>query len=343
MSIDYEAVRSVFLEQAGGSLDRIERLLGELVPAPGDRAKLWEVFRHLHTLKGDAATVDLKPLAERAHRGEDLVEELHGSGAPLDEAQLQRLFDLASDLRRSLAEARSVHHRSERLSDELQSLAVAVRRVPVGTLFRPFQGTVHHAAAAEGKKARLVILGDDVEIDARLAESLHEPLLHLVRNAVGHGLESPETRQAAGKPPVGTVTLSARSVRDRVEISVEDDGRGVDGAELARRTGSAPGPVSPERLLDWMTRPGLSTRDEVDELSGRGVGMDVVRQVVTRSRGFLELATEPGRGTTIRMLLPASVRSIEALEVLGADGTPVGLPAAPNDSRGRAGLIPSSP
>jgi two-component system chemotaxis sensor kinase CheA len=409
MTLDLEALRRVFLDEAEELLDSIEEAVGDLGDAPDDRSRVWDLFRYLHTLKGDAGTVGFPALAGRAHRAEDLVETLHGRATPVDEPLHDLLFDLAADLRltlhdeldgtprpedpalvarcqaalddpdrgtregtapagspgtgregrpggigrlavslasldrlvervsevtvahhrvarllaaeRPLAEVRDRHDEAERLLVDLQELALALRMVPVDRLFRRFQGTVHHAAAAEGKKARLVTEGDEVEIDARLAEALREPLLHMVRNAIGHGLEAPESRTAAGKDPTGTITLRARSRRDRVEISVGDDGAGVDVAALARRAGVALDEGVAAPVLDWMTRPGLSTREDAGEVAGRGVGMDVVRRQIDELRGSIELDTRPGEGTEIRLRLPSSVALVDALELVVADET----------------------
>jgi two-component system chemotaxis sensor kinase CheA len=166
----------------------------------------------------------------------------------------------------------------------------------------------------------LVIRGESQEIDKSLVERLLDPLLRLVRNAVVHGIEPPQERVAAGKPPQGRLILWAQPEGERVLISVEDDGRGVDLQSVtarARAEGwiSADQELSDELVLEWLCRPGFSTLEEADLSAGRGVGMDVVREVINAVGGNLWMKTQPGQGTIFTMQLPLTLMIIEALLV----------------------------
>ena len=195
-----------------------------------------------------------------------------------------------------------------RLFGELKDAAIQMRMVPLATITAPLPRAVRDIATAEGKDVQLLISGDDTELDRIILESLSEPLVHMVRNAVGHGIETPSEREAAGKPPRATVQLSAQQRGGTVEIVVSDDGRGVSPAliEEARQHGS---------LAAVLARPGFSTAAEVTELSGRGVGLDAVKRYVEGFGGTLEVRSEPGNGTEIILVLPLALALLEVLLV----------------------------
>jgi two-component system, chemotaxis family, sensor kinase CheA len=207
-----------------------------------------------------------------------------------------------------------------RLFGELKDAAIQMRMLPLATITAPLPRAVRDIATAEGKDVHLVIRGDDTELDRIILESLAEPLVHMVRNAVGHGIEAPAEREAAGKPPRATVELSAKQRGGTVEIVVSDDGRGVSPAliEEARLHGS---------LADVLARPGFSTATEVTELSGRGVGLDAVKRYVEGFGGTLGVQSEPGNGTAITLVLPLALALLEVLLVERA-GNVYGLPLA---------------
>jgi two-component system chemotaxis sensor kinase CheA len=177
---------------------------------------------------------------------------------------------------------------------------------------------VRDLARDSGKRVQLEITGQGTEIDKFLIERMMDPILHLVRNAVGHGIETVERRVAAGKPPDGTIRLSASTVGESVIIEIADDGAGIDIAAIAQRAPAKgirteEGVLDSRVLLDIICASGFSTRDEADRISGRGVGMDVVRGTVQELRGTLEVATEPGRGTTFTITLPLTLAVIDAI------------------------------
>jgi two-component system chemotaxis sensor kinase CheA len=207
-----------------------------------------------------------------------------------------------------------------RLFGELKDAAIQMRMLPLATITAPLPRAVRDIATAEGKDVQLLISGDDTELDRIILESLSEPLVHMVRNAVGHGIETPSEREAAGKPPRATVELCAKQRGGTVEIVVSDDGRGVSQALMdeAGRHGS---------LADVLARPGFSTAAEVTELSGRGVGLDAVKRYVEGFGGTLEVRSEPGNGTEIILVLPLALALLEVL-LVERGGNVFGLPLA---------------
>jgi len=207
-----------------------------------------------------------------------------------------------------------------RLFGELKDAAIQMRMLPLATITAPLPRAVRDIATAEGKDVQLLISGDDTELDRVILESLSEPLVHMVRNAVGHGIETPTEREAAGKPPRATVELCAKQRGSTVEIVVSDDGRGVslELLEEARQHGS---------LADVLARPGFSTAAEVTELSGRGVGLDAVKRYVEGFGGTLEVRSEPGHGTEIVLVLPLALALLDVL-LVERGGHVFGLPLA---------------
>ncbi|HEY0997103.1 MAG TPA: chemotaxis protein CheA [Gemmatimonadaceae bacterium] len=218
----------------------------------------------------------------------------------------------AGDVRGSVEEL-------ERLLSELQAHVLQLRLVPIGPVFRQHLRTVRDIAAAHGKLIELHLEGEEVELDAAAVELLRDPLTHMVRNAVDHGVEHVATRHAAGKSPAGTVTLRARHEHGAVIIEVADDGAGIDRAKVLAQ-GRARGIIGADAaseadLVRCMVSPGFSTADHVTELSGRGVGMDVVRRNVDALRGSLNLSTTPGGGTTFSLRVPLTLAILQGLAV----------------------------
>ena len=207
-----------------------------------------------------------------------------------------------------------------RLLTTLHDRVMEMRLVPIGPLFRQHQRTVRDVAAAQGKLLRLVLEGEDVEVDAAIVEQLRDPLTHIVRNAVDHGMEYPSARRDAGKDPCGTVTLRARQERGAVIVEISDDGQGMSKSrilEKARERGlvGAADQLTDHQIFALAMAPGLSTADKVTELSGRGVGMDVVRRSVEAMRGTIEIVSREKVGTTFRLRLPLTVAIIDGFVV----------------------------
>jgi len=207
-----------------------------------------------------------------------------------------------------------------RVLNDLQRAVMKIRMVPVEQLFRRFPRVVRDVSRQCGKNVELVLAGANTDLDKGILDAIAEPLTHLVRNAIGHGLETPEERTRAGKPPQGTLRLSAYHQGHQLVIEVSDDGLGID-AEKIRERAVSQGLISREEVvrltesetLELILRPGFSTAAEITELSGRGVGLDVVQSVVQRLKGTVQIQTEAGRGTTFRLRLPLTLSIIQAL------------------------------
>jgi two-component system chemotaxis sensor kinase CheA len=218
----------------------------------------------------------------------------------------------------SAQEALELHLEADRLHEELREEVMRVRMVPVGPLFRQQLRTVRDLARRERKWVRLVLEGEEVEVDTALVEGLREPLLHLVRNAVDHGLELPEERRAAGKEACGTLVLRAFHEPGSLVVELSDDGRGLRHDRLkekARALGLEPERMTVEELEELVFLPGLSTAEEVTEVSGRGVGMDVVRRGVEGLRGMVTLRSQEGQGTTVTLRVPLTLATIQGFSV----------------------------
>ena len=208
----------------------------------------------------------------------------------------------------------------ERRLRDLRDAVMRVRLVSVGEIFRRMPFVVRDLARDSGKRVRLDLVGESTEIDKFLIERMMDPVLHLVRNAVSHGIESPVERTAAGKPPEGTIRLAAATVGESVVLEVSDDGRGLDVGAIVRRARDAgmavpDGDLDPRLLLDIIAAPGFSTRDEVDRVSGRGVGMAVVRDAIQELGGTISLETTPGQRTSFRIVLPVTLAIADAMIV----------------------------
>jgi two-component system chemotaxis sensor kinase CheA len=214
----------------------------------------------------------------------------------------------------------------ERQLRDLREGIMRVRLVPVSEIFRRMPFVVRDLARESGKKVRLELQGQDTEIDKFLIERMLDPVLHLVRNALSHGFESPEQRIAAGKPAEGTLRLSAAGVGDSVVLEVADDGRGIDAEEVATRARAAglpvpAGPLDDAALLELICTPGFSTRDVTDRASGRGVGMSVVKNTIQELNGSLSLQTVKGEGTRYIIELPLTLSIADALIARVGDRT----------------------
>jgi len=207
-----------------------------------------------------------------------------------------------------------------RVLNDLQRSVMKIRMVPVEQLFRRFPRMVRDVARQCGKDVELVLSGQDTDLDKSILDAIAEPLTHLVRNAIGHGLEPAEERQQASKPAKGMLRLSAYHQGNQVIVEVADDGRGMDvqriqatAIDLGMVTSQDAARLNEAETLDFIFRPGFSTAREVTEVSGRGVGMDVVQSVLHRLKGTIQIETHPGQGTTFRMKLPLTLAIIKAL------------------------------
>ncbi len=281
------------------------------------------------------APVAVTPAAERetvASNGGDNRQAKAAENVRVPAERLDELMDRVGELviaqsrLRQLASAsmdiqlRSVSEEIERLSGELRDTMMVLRMVPVGSLFGRFRRLVHDLARETGKVIELVTEGETTEVDKTVIERLADPLVHLVRNSIDHGLETPEERRTAGKDEAGKVLLSARQAGGEVIITIKDDGRGINRDRVRAKAESSgliqPGAVlSDQDLLQLIFAPGFSTAAQVTNLSGRGVGMDVVKKTVEALRGAIDVTSQTGEGSEVSLRIPLTLAIIDGLLV----------------------------
>ncbi|HEU5402187.1 MAG TPA: chemotaxis protein CheA [Terriglobales bacterium] len=208
------------------------------------------------------------------------------------------------------------------ITDELQTASLQTRMVPIEYVFRRLPRMVRDVAGGMGKQVELAIRGQETEIDKTMVEQISDPLVHLVRNAIDHGIETPEKRRAAGKPERGVLTIEARAEGDQIVVSVMDDGKGIDAEAVVKKavekgfvTADQAKSLSRCEALELIFLPGMSTAEKVNSVSGRGVGMDVVRSNVKRLNGTVDLESVPEKGTTITIRAPLTMAILPVLLV----------------------------
>ncbi len=420
MDFDLDAIKASFLVESQEGLDHAEQALLAIESGAADPELLNDIFRAVHTMKGNASSLEFQELGGFAHVVEDLLDVQRGQvsgmthevvtlllGAidalrslvaassagdtPLTEQQqrlkekiasvlvqqraedggeasqqvtmmdkvagtpvaggrrtlraevekLDRMLDLTGEIaiaqgrmRRLLEgradddgrEALEMHRNTERLYMDLQEEIMRIRMVPVGPVFRQFTRTVRDLSQAQDKIVRLEISGDDVEVDTTILENLKDPLLHMIRNAVDHGIESPAVREARGKNPSALITLSATHSAGNIIVQLKDDGAGFNRKRIADKAKALGLAADADRLPDselfqLVFRAGFSTAESVTDVSGRGVGMDVVRRNIDALHGTLSIASEEGTGSVITIRLPLTLAIIEGFSVRSGDET----------------------
>ena len=249
-----------------------------------------------------------------------------------DLEEIRRDVEALATVRASVNDLFETIHLLDRVTDGIQQSVMDTRMLPIGPLFQRFKRVIRDISRANGKNIRLEINGEKTELDKRMIDELGDPLIHMVRNSADHGIESPEVRLAAGKPEQGTVTLDAFHRGNSIYIRVSDDGKGLD-SERIKAKALEKGlitPVEAERMtksqifqLIW--EPGLSTAEKVTEVSGRGMGMDIVKSKIELLNGTIELDSEPGRGTTVTIKLPLTLAILPSLMV-SIDGDIFAMP-----------------
>lgn len=219
-----------------------------------------------------------------------------------------------------------------RVTDELQEQIMRSRMLPVRSVLTRLPRLVRDVAAKCGKKVELVTAGEETELDRSVIEEISDPLVHILRNAVDHGIETPEERRAAGKPETGLVTVTAWNQETYIYLSVQDDGKGIDTATLRRKvvekglmSRDAAESASEEQAIQWIFLPGLSTAKQISDVSGRGVGMDIVRTNIERLNGQITLHSTPGKGSEVIIQLPLTLATTKALMVV-ANATVYAIP-----------------
>jgi two-component system, chemotaxis family, sensor kinase CheA len=353
VDLNLDDLAATFAIEAADDLAALEAGLLALEDAPEDMETRREILRRVHTLKGNASIVGREALAAFAHAYEERLEHLdvvdasviasllsgvdtfrrllegdeHEIAVPsqvkhirVGAEKLNRMLDLAGEI--SIARGRvrqmlsvgeiealiEVERQIDQLQAELQELIMRARMVPVGPMFRQYARTVRDTAAIHGKNARLTTIGDDVEIDTTAVELLRDPITHMIRNAIDHGIEPSSERVAKGKSPVGHITLAAKHEAGTITIRVSDDGAGLDRAAIG----------ADDRVI---FEPGFTTTKEVTDLSGRGVGMDVVRRGIEALRGTIAIESSEGTGTTFTIRLPLTLAVIEGFGVAAGEET----------------------
>jgi len=219
-----------------------------------------------------------------------------------------------------------------RITDEMQDAIMQVRMLPVSFVFQRFPRLVRDISRRLGKEVNLVLEGQDTAADKNIIESLADPLIHIIRNSLDHGLEMPEVRQASGKPAMGSLRIQARQDSDRVLIEISDDGRGIDPEVIKHKAyqkklidEATLDRISDQDAINLVFAPGFSTAEVVSDLSGRGVGMDVVRSTIERVNGSITLESKKGQGTRITLSLPLSM-AVTNVMMVASDSQLFGVP-----------------
>ncbi len=301
-----------------------------------DQAAAWQhdgmVMTAVSPLAGGAAPA---PVADAASQASGILSSGHYVRVDLSRLdELMRMIGNLVILRSRMSDAverserylpsaqfRAMQDDAEAIERELRELrdgVMRVRLVPVGEIFRRMPFVVRDLARDTGRAVNVVMSGHDTKTDKFLVERMMDPVLHIVRNAVSHGVESPEQRQAEGKPPAATLRLGAAASGETVVIEISDDGRGIDAAKVAARAREAglavpDGALDSATLLELISAPGFSTRDESDHVSGRGFGMNVVREALHELGGTMQLETAPGAGTKFTIELPLTLAITAAM------------------------------
>ncbi|MBF0162392.1 MAG: chemotaxis protein CheA [Magnetococcales bacterium] len=306
---------------------------GKLTHVARDRALATQERQLEQSFRENAATirVDLHKLNRLINVAGEfrLFQERLEQGLALLEQQYEALVrqvgvqttTACAPLRASHHALQEIAHQGQQLCQTLQNQVVTLRMIPISGLFFSLQRLVRDAARQTGKLVRLEIRGGNTEVDKNIVEKLGDPFKHLLRNAIDHGIETPEQRQAAGKSPHGTITLEAFHRESQLCVDVADDGRGIDVARVlavARQKGLLTGDgaePSPEEILALLFQPGFSTAATVSDLSGRGVGLDVVHQEILALHGRVTIHTHPGEGSRFRIQLPLTLAILDGVIV----------------------------
>ncbi len=323
----------------------ISKRLGEILVergdlTPDDLAQALAAQKRLGTVLADSGLVP-KAKVEAALVEQEAVRDIRKTREPAAETassirvaadKLDDLVDLVGELvivQSQIKQAvlgtndstlKSLAEHLERLSDDLRDSTLGIRMLPIGSTFGRYRRLVRDLSAELGKEIDLVTSGEETELDKTVIERLGDPLVHLLRNSIDHGVERPDERRAKGKPPRGTVVLSAEHSGGSVVIRIVDDGRGLDPTAIRAKgveRGLVPhdAELSDKELFNLIFLPGFSTAKAVTSVSGRGVGMDVVKRSIESLRGAVDIDSQPGRGATITVRLPLTLAIIDGLQI----------------------------
>jgi two-component system chemotaxis sensor kinase CheA len=306
-----DAIRDVFIFVEGECELEIAPVSAAAAPIPATRpGEAKPKSGNAATGNGAAAASSIRVSAEKLDQLVNLIGELVTVQARLSELSAQR----------EDPDILAVSEEIDRLTAELRENSMSIRMLPLRTTFERFRRLVHDLGKELGKDVELTLEGADTELDKTVIDQLNDPLVHLIRNSMDHGIETPEARRAAGKSPRASLHLSALHAGAQVLIRVTDDGRGLD-IEAVRARAVEQGLIDPSarlsegEIVSLILAPGFSTAREVTDVSGRGVGMDVVRRSVEALHGSIEVATRPGAGVTVTLRLPLTLAIIDGLLV----------------------------
>ena len=328
-----------------GRLDQLMNLAGQLVI---NKARFSQIGDSLRPISGgnktsralsNASLVLDKMLASRpVPQGEQALRrelEFYRSRARRVQNELEivrREAEVISIARNSVTDLMDTIHQLDRVSDGIQKSVMDTRMVPIGPLFNRFKRVVRDIARSNGKNIRLRITGENTELDKRVVDELGDPLIHMVRNSADHGIENPDAREAAGKPREGTISLSAFQQGSSIIVQAADDGRGMDIKGIAEKavqkgfvSASDVHGMSDHHIAQLVWEAGLTTAEKVTEVSGRGMGMDIVKSKIEELNGSMELTTSSGKGTTITIKLPLTLAILPSLMVR-IDGDILAMP-----------------
>jgi two-component system chemotaxis sensor kinase CheA len=316
-------------------LDHLMDLAGQLVINKAQFAQIGDKLRTVLGCRKSAQALS-KVSAELERMGGQMALRVDGehSAGVMDaiRSHVRRIQNELEPLRREVQYFSQAHefvedlfeaiHQLGRVSDGIQQSVMDTRMVPIGPLFARFKRVVRDITHSNGKQARLEIRGENTELDKRMIDELGDPLVHLVRNSVDHGIEPPEVREAAGKPREGTVTLDAFHRGNSIVIEVRDDGKGLDAERILRKclekglvTKAEAEKMTTQQIYQKIWEPGLSTAEKVTEVSGRGMGMDIVKSRIEELSGTADINSVPGQGTTITIKLPLTLAILPSLMV----------------------------
>lgn len=339
--LDYKYIGEILVERGDLSREELHRALADQekasAPAEGKgpaepRPRLGDILTNKGVVTPgavDAAVAEQKVVRESRRKAES-SKATQSLRVPAD--KLDSLVDLVGELviaqarlsqiatRNDDADLSTIAEDVERLTAELRDNTLNIRMLPIGTTFARFRRLVRDLSGDLSKEVELITEGAETELDKTVLDALADPLVHLIRNSIDHGVENPDEREAAGKPRKGTVKLIARHSEAKVVIRIEDDGAGMD-PERIRAKGIERGAISPEDkltdkdLFNLIFAAGFSTAKQVSNVSGRGVGMDVVRRSIEGLRGTVDVDSELGKGTIVTIRLPLTLAIIEGLLV----------------------------
>ena len=314
-------------------IDKLEMMVKEHAEGRHGGADFKDIVRKIEKMLSGAPKLDEKTAAGKPKRASSLsLEKIHTVKVDMD--LLDAMFNIVGELiinkkrvdtiiaGSTSKELKTVLAGMDRMINELQENVSVARLVPVGEIFQKFPRLVRDLAREAGKEIELILEGSGIELDKAVLDTIGEPLLHLLRNAVDYGIETAESRQQQGKKRVGTIKLAASRMENHVSISVADDGAGIEPKQL-KEVFVRKGLMKPEEaeslqdsdILEMLFEPGVSSAEKVTEVSGRGVGLDVVRNSVKQLGGTVNIITDKGKGTTFTLRLPLTTAVMQTLMI----------------------------